>query len=158
MFMYTNWLNLLLLFIFRSEAHKYQSSIDKEVERVTSDLLDQIVSKDEISATITTTGNALSLLQNFVISQTSSNVQTDLNNNCDDENSNQSMKNLSGEKSSSYQTKSNENPLISLEKMLAYSAITTGSPKTLIKDNEPKKKKFDKYRLFAEKMIRSTLS
>ncbi len=83
-------------------------------------------------------------------------IQIDLNNNCDDENSNQSMINLSDEKPSS-----NESPLASLQKMLAYPAITTITTESSLpptNDNAPKKKKFDKYRLFAEKMLRSTLS
>jgi hypothetical protein len=87
------------------------------------------------------------------------NTQIDLNNNCDDENSNQSTKNLSDEKlSSSNQTKSNESPLASLEKMLAYPSTTIQSSSLSSIDNGLKKKKFDKYRLFAEKMLRSTLS
>jgi hypothetical protein len=151
--------------LFRTERPKSRSPIDKEVERVTSDLLDRVVPpKDE-----TTNGNALSLLQNFVIKQTPStttllnslnrHAQIDLNNNCDDENSNQSMTNLSDEKSpSSNQTKSNESPLASLEKMLAYPTTTIEIPSLSINDNGPKKKKFDKYRLFAEKMLRSTFS
>ncbi|CAF0810495.1 unnamed protein product [Rotaria sordida] len=142
----------------KSEQCKFRSSIDKEVERVTSDLLDRIVPKDEI-----TTSNALSLLQNFVIKQTplsnslNQHTQMDLNNNYDDENSKHSMTSLSDEKLSSLnQTQSNENPLASLEKMLAYSTNIIDTSSTSINDNEPKKKKFDKYRLFAEKMIRST--
>jgi hypothetical protein len=141
---------------FRSERPKSRSSIDREVERVTSDLLDRIVPKDE-----TTSGNALSLLQNFVIKQTPSTplvnslnryTQIDLNNNCDDENNNRTMTNLS----LLNQTKSNENPLASLEKMLACS--TTSIESSAGNDNGTKKKKFDKYRLFAEKMLRPTLS
>ncbi|CAF2401813.1 unnamed protein product [Rotaria sp. Silwood2] len=145
----------------KSEQHKSRSPIDKEIERVTSDLLDRIVPKDEII----TGGNALSLLQNFVIKQTpllnnlNQHTQIDLNNNCDDENSKQSMTSLSDEKLPLLnQTKSNENPLASLEKMLAYSTNTMDSSSTPIINCGPKKKKFDKYRLFAEKMIRSTLS
>jgi len=151
----------------KSERPKSRSPIDKEVERVTADLLDRIVLTNETTTT-TTTGNALSLLQNFVTKQTPSttllntlnrHIQIDLNNNCDDENSNQSMKNLSDEKlSSSNETKSNESPLASLEKMLAYPTTTIDSYSLSINDNGPKKKKFDKYRLFAEKMLRSTLS
>jgi len=152
------------LFLFlRSEPHKSRSPIDKEVERVTSELLDRIASKDE-----TTTTNALSLLQNFVVKQTPSttllntlnrHIQIDLNNNCDDENSNQSMTNVSDEKVPlSNQTKSNESPLASLEKMLAYPTTTNDSSSLSINDHRPKKKKFDKYRLFAEKMLRSTFS
>jgi hypothetical protein len=153
---------------FRLERPTSRSPIDKEVERVTSDLLDRIVLKDE-----TTAGNALSLLQNFVIKQTPSttllntlnqHIQIDLNNNCDDdddddENSNQSMTNLSEEKLTSLNTpKSNESPLASLEKMLAYSTTPTESSSLSTNDNGRKKKKFDKYRLFAEKMLRSPLS
>ncbi len=110
----------------------------------------------------------MSLLQNFVIKQTPSttllntlnrHIQIDLNNNCDDENSNRSMTNVSDEKlPSSNQTKSNESPLASLEKMLAYPTNTKESSSLSINDNRPKKKKFDKYRLFAEKMLRSTFS
>jgi len=155
--------SIKLFFFYRSEPPKSRSPIDKEVERVTSELLDRIVSKDE-----TTTTNALSLLQNFVIKQTPSttllntlnrHIQIDLNNNCDDENSNRSMTNVSDEKlPSSNQTKSNESPLASLEKMLAYPTTTNESSSLSINDNRPKKKKFDKYRLFAEKMLRSTFS
>lgn len=139
-------------FYFRSESQKCHSPIDKEIERITSDLLDRIVSKDEEK----TASNALSLLQNFVIKQTpstillnQSNKQMDLNNNCDDENSNQSEKII----------KSNESPLASLEKMLAYPSSTTTNQSSSLTLNEHglKKKKFDKYRLFAEKMLRSTL-
>ncbi|CAF1171561.1 unnamed protein product [Adineta steineri] len=142
----------------KSERPKFRSSIDKDVERVTSDLLDRIASKDE-----TTNGNALSLLQNFVIKQTPTTTllntlnrrtQIDLNNNCDDENNDQNMTNLS----LLNQTKSNENPLASLEKMLACSTASTELPSSSINENGTKKKKFDKYRLFAEKMLRSTLS
>ena len=137
------------------------------------DLVDRIVSNEETTttttaATTTASNNALSLLQNFVTTQTPSttlsnslnrNTQIDLNNNCDDENSNQSTTNLSDEKlSSSNQTKSNESPLASLEKMLAYPSTTIQSTSLSNKDNGLKKKKFDKYRLFAEKMLRSTLS
>jgi hypothetical protein len=155
-------------FCFRSERAKSRSppTIDKEVERVTSDLLDRIIPKEE------TSGNALSLLQNFVIQQTptttllNQQTQIDLNNNCDDDenSSDQSMTNISDEKSSSSNfnqlqpTKSNESPLASLEKMLAYPTTTNESPPSSINDHGTKKKKFDKYRLFAEKMLRSTLS
>ncbi len=87
------------------------------------------------------------------------NTPIDLNNNCDDENINQTTTNVSDEKlSSSNQTKSNESPLASLEKMLAYPSTTIQSSSLLSNDNGLKKKKFDKYRLFAEKMLRSTLS
>ena len=64
----------------------------------------------------------------------------------DDENSN----NLSTQNSN----KSNESPLVSLEKMLAYST-TIQQP---LVHHGIKKKQFDKYRLFAEKMLRSTFS
>jgi hypothetical protein len=141
------------------------------------DLLDRIVKKDEESKT--TIGNALSLLQNFVIKQTPIiNRQSDLNNNYDDNEN----KNLSNEKSLSLNLyhyedipnnlsiKSNENPLVSLEKMLSYPTTTIQSLSSTINDNGTmsnlsnnsimtiKKKQFDKYRLFAEKMLRSTLS
>jgi len=141
------------------------------------DLLDRVVKKDEESKTIN--ANALSLLQNFVIKQTPStlNRHSDLNNNYEDENSN-----LSNEKSltlnvynhehisNNLSLKSNENPLVSLEKMLSYPTTTIQSLSSTINDNGTmlnlsnnsimtiKKKKFDKYRLFAEKMLRSTLS
>jgi hypothetical protein len=140
------------------------------------DLLDRIIKKEEESKTTTTTnGNALSLLQNFVTKQTpTTNRHSDLNNNYDDENTN-----LSNEKSLSlnvYQPEhislksNNENPLVSLEKMLSYPTTTIQSLSSTINDNGTmsnlsnnsimtiKKKKFDKYRLFAEKMLRSTLS
>ncbi len=125
------------------------------------DLLDRVVKKDEESKIIN--ANALSLLQNFVTKQTPStlNRHSDLNNNYEDENSN-----LSNEKSLTL----NENPLVSLEKMLSYPTTTIQSLSSTINDNGTmsnlsnnsimtiKKKKFDKYRLFAEKMLRSTLS
>ncbi|UJR15851.1 hypothetical protein I4U23_002777 [Adineta vaga] len=150
----------------KPERPKSQSSIDRDVERLTSDLVDRIVSAQESITPSTTTksGNALSLLQNFVIQQTPStkflnqSTPVDLNNNCDDENSNQSIANSSV----SNETNSNENPLASLEKMLAYSAnsieLPSSSSSSSINDHETKKRKFDKYRLFAEKMLRSTLS
>jgi hypothetical protein len=141
------------------------------------DLLDRVVKKDEESKIIN--ANALSLLQNFVTKQTPStlNRHSDLNNNYEDENSN-----LSNEKSltlnvynhehitNNLSLKSNENPLVSLEKMLSYPTTTIQSLSSTINDNGTmsnlsnnsimtiKKKKFDKYRLFAEKMLRSTLS
>lgn len=120
----------------------------------------------------------MSLLQNFVIKQTpTTNRQSDLNNNYDDENTN-----ISNEKtlpstiyhhekvSNNLSLKSNESPLVSLEKMLSYPTTTIQSLSSTINDNGTmsnlssnsimtiKKKKFDKYRLFAEKMLRSTLS
>jgi hypothetical protein len=157
----------------RSEQAKSGSPIDKEVEQVVFDLLDRVVKQEEA------TTNALSLLQNFVIKQTPSttNRHSDLNNNYDDENSN-----LSHEKSgvlnlyhheqigNSLPLKSNESPLVSLEKMLSYPTTTIQSLSSTMNDNGTmsnlsnnsimtiKKKKFDKYRLFAEKMLRSTLS
>lgn len=144
------------------------------------DLVDRVVKNEEESKV--TTANALSLLQNFVTKQTpttSINRNSDLNNNnCDDENTN-----LSTEKSLTlniYQPEqhsinhsvksNNENPLVSLEKMLSYPTTTIQSLSSTINDNGTmsnlstnsimtiKKKKFDKYRLFAEKMLRSTLS
>jgi hypothetical protein len=42
--------------------------------------------------------------------------------------------------------------------MLTYPPTTIESSSLLINNNGPKKKRFDKYRLFAEKMLRSTLS
>lgn len=137
-------------------------SIDEEVERVTSDLLDRIVSNEKST---NPSSNALSLLQNFVIKQIPSstlsdnfhrNIQIDLNNNCDDDDdtSNSSTINSTDEKP----TNPNESPLVSLQKMLSYPSTNIESSSTLINEHRLKKKKFDKYRLFAEKMLRSTLS
>lgn len=144
--------------LFRSESLNNRCSIDEEVERVTLDLLDRIVSTEKSS-------NALSLLQNFVIKQIPSstlsdnlnrNIQIDLNNNCDDDDemSNPSTINSTDEK----QTNPNESPLVSLQKMLSYPSTNIESSSTLINEHRLNKKKFDKYRLFAEKMLRSTLS
>ncbi|CAF3467296.1 unnamed protein product [Rotaria sp. Silwood1] len=172
--------------ITKTERPKSRSSIDKDVEQVTLDLIDRIVKNEEESkelttktTTATTNANALSLLQNFVIKQTpTTNRQSDLNNNYDDENTNlsQNEKSLSSnlyhhEKiSNNLILKSNESPLVSLEKMLSYPTTTIQSLSSTINDNGTmsnlsnnsimtiKKKKFDKYRLFAEKMLRSTLS
>ncbi|CAF1132032.1 unnamed protein product [Adineta ricciae] len=147
----------------KSERPKSRSSIDREVERLTSDLVDRIAAADELpssSSSSSSTGNALSLLQNFVIKQTPSiatfspRTRTDLNNNCDDENSNQSIANSSV----SNEINVKEDPLASLEKMLAYSTNSIELPSSSINNNGTKKRKFDKYRLFAEKMLRSTLS
>jgi hypothetical protein len=152
--------------------------MNKDIEQVVQDLLDRVIkNEEELKAT---TGNALSLLQNFVTKQTpTSNRHSDLNNNNydDDENTN-----INHEKSSTinsyhheqisnnFSLKSNENPLVSLEKMLSYPTTTIQSLTSTINDNGTmsnlsnnsimtiKKKKFDKYRLFAEKMLRSTLS
>ena len=157
----------------RPERAKSRSPIDKEVERLTLDLLDRITPKDEPTETKASTGSALSLLQSFVGKQTppgtlsthvSQHSQIDLNNNCDDDTSNQSATNTSDETSTSSSSsirpnKSLESPLASLEKMLAYPATALESTASV--NGEPgttKKKKFDKYRLFAEKMLRSTLS
>ncbi|CAF1548757.1 unnamed protein product [Rotaria magnacalcarata] len=143
----------------KSEQQKSRSPIvDDEVTRLTSDLLDCVASKDE-----TVAGNALSLLQNFVIEQTPLtkllNTKIDWNNNFDDENNKPTVINSLDKKSSLLnQTESNEDPLASLEKMLTYSTIAIQSNSPSIHDNGSKKKRFDKYRLFAEKMIRSTLS
>lgn len=142
-----------------------------------------MIKKDEESkesAKTSTSANALSLLQNFVTKQTpTSNRQSDLNNNYDDENTNLSSNEKCLSTSNIYQhekvlnslpTKSNESPLVSLEKMLSYPTTTIQSLSSTINDNGTmsnlsnnsimtiKKKKFDKYRLFAEKMLRSTLS
>ncbi|CAF4558106.1 unnamed protein product, partial [Rotaria socialis] len=177
------------LTITKPERPKSRLLIDKEIEQVILDLIDRVVQKYEESkestttttttTTSTTSANALSLLQNFVIKQTpSSNRQSDLNNNYDDENTNlsHSEKSLSAnlyhhEKlSNNISLKSNESPLVSLEKMLSYPTTTIQSLSSTINDNGTmpnlsnnsimtiKKKKFDKYRLFAEKMLRSTLS
>ncbi|CAF5108644.1 unnamed protein product, partial [Rotaria magnacalcarata] len=174
------------LTITKPERPKSRSLIDKEIEQVILDLVDRVVQKYEESkesttttTTSTTSANALSLLQNFVITQTpSSNRQSDLNNNYDDENTNlsHSEKSLSAnlyhhEKlSNNMSLKSSESPLVSLEKMLSYPTTTIQSLSSTINDNGTmpnlsnnsimtiKKKKFDKYRLFAEKMLRSTLS
>ena len=157
----------------RSERAKSRSPIDKEVERLTLDLLDRITPRDEPTA-----GSALSLLQSFVGQQTppgtlsthvSQHSQIDLNNNCDDDTSNQSATNTSDEASSSPSSsssilppgqpnKSLESPLASLEKMLASPATAIESAASVNGEHGTKKKKFDKYRLFAEKMLRSTLS
>ncbi len=160
------------MIVLRPERIKSRSIIDKEVEEVVLDLLGRVIKIEEECKS--TTGNALSLLQNFVTKQTpTSNRHSDLNNNYDDENSN-----LSNEKSlyhhehltNNFTIKSNENPLVSLEKMLSYPTTTIQSLSSTINDNGTmsnlsnnsimtiKKKKFDKYRLFAEKMLRSTLS
>ncbi|CAF4380035.1 unnamed protein product, partial [Rotaria sordida] len=77
--------------ITKTERPKSRSSIDKDVEQVTLDLIDRVVKNDEESKEFTTktttNANALSLLQNFVIKQTpTTNRQSDLNNNYDDEN------------------------------------------------------------------------
>ncbi|CAF4206890.1 unnamed protein product, partial [Rotaria magnacalcarata] len=81
------------LTITKPERPKSRSLIDKEIEQVILDLVDRVVQKYEESkestttttTTSTTSANALSLLQNFVITQTpSSNRQSDLNNNYDD--------------------------------------------------------------------------
>ncbi|CAF0904719.1 unnamed protein product [Rotaria sordida] len=171
--------------ITKTERPKSRSSIDKDVEQVTLDLIDRVVKNDEESKEFTTktttNANALSLLQNFVIKQTpTTNRQSDLNNNYDDENTNLSQNETSlssniyhhhHEKiSNNLSLKSNESPLVSLEKMLSYPTTTIQSLSSTINDNGTmsnlsnnsimtiKKKKFDKYRLFAEKMLRSTLS
>jgi hypothetical protein len=114
------------------------------------------------------------LLQNFVIKQTpTSNRSSDLNNNYDDENTNitpEKFLSANMYHSEHISSKSNESPLVSLEKMLSYPTATIQSLSSTINDNGTmtnlsnnsimtiKKKKFDKYRLFAEKMLRSTLS
>jgi hypothetical protein len=163
----------LFFFSLRPERIKSRSPIDKDIEQVIQDLLDRVIKKEDESKT--TTGNALSLLQNFVTKQTpTTNRHSDLNNNNYDDNENT---NLSHETTlNSYHQedisalKSNENPLVSLEKMLSYPTETIQSLSSTINDNGTmsnlsnnsimtiKKKKFDKYRLFAEKMLRSTLS
>ena len=158
---------------------KSRSPIDRDIEQILQDLVDRIVKKDEESKA--PTSNALSLLQSFVIKQTPTTTHrhSDLNNNhYEDENTNMSTEQCSttinlyhheqlGNNSS---MKSNENPLLSLEKMLAHPTTTIPSLSSTINDNGTmsnlsnnsivtiKKKKFDKYRLFAEKMLRSTLS
>lgn len=137
-----------------------------------------MIKKEEEESKVTSS-NALSLLQSFVTKQTpNSHRPSDLNNNhYDDENTN-----ISSEKCPTTNLyhheqiaingsiKSNENPLVSLEKMLSYPTTTIQSLSSTINDNGTmsnlsnnslvtmKKKKFDKYRLFAEKMLRSTLS
>ena len=163
----------------KTEQTKSRLSIDKEIEQILLDLLDRIVKKEEEELKApTTTGNALSLLQNFVIKQTpTSNRHSDLNNNYDDENTNIIPENFSSSNiyhteqlSNNLSLKSNESPLVSLEKMLSYPTTTIQALSSTINDNGTmtnlsnnsimtiKKKKFDKYRLFAEKMLRSTLS
>lgn len=141
------------------------------------DLLDRLIQKEGESKA--TTSNALSLLQSFVTKQTTaSHRHSDLNNNhYEDENTNTvhekpATGHLYHEEQipNSGLAKSNENPLVSLEKMLSYPTTTIQSLSSTISDNgnmsnlsnnslvTVKKKKFDKYRLFAEKMLRSTLS
>ncbi|UJR30747.1 hypothetical protein I4U23_018267 [Adineta vaga] len=161
----------------KPEQSKSRSTTDKDIELVVSDLLDRIVKNEEELTTIT--ANALSLLQNFVTKQTpSTGRHSDLNNNYDDENSSHSSYEKSfpstvyhhEQISNNQSVKSNESPLVSLEKMLSYPPTTIQSLSSTINDNGTmsnlsnnsimtiKKKKFDKYRLFAEKMLRSTLS
>ena len=90
-------------------------------------------------------------------SSTLSSYKQNIEVNSDDETSNQSVTNLSDEKLlSSHQIISNENPLVSLEKMLIYSTTAIGSPSRSLNAHRSKKKNFEKYRLFAEQMIRST--
>lgn len=168
---------LICVCVCRSEQNKSHCSIDEEVERLTSDLLDEIVAKEK-STSNNNSSNPLSLLQNFVIEQIPSNtfsadtfnrhIPIDLNNNCDDNNddeeSNPSTIHSTDEKLSTIEqtttttTNSNESPLVSLQKMLAYPSSNMESSLPLMNDHRIKKKKFDKYRLFAEKMLRSTLS
>ena len=172
----TVWLDIIERGLFsRSEQSKSRCSVDEEIERLISDLLDRIVAQEKSITTTTNSSNALSLLQNFVIKQIPSTtfsdtfnrtIPIDLNNNCDDddddddnnddEESNQSTIHSTDEKLST--SNSNESPLVSLQKMLAYPSSSLESSSTLINDHRIKKKKFDKYRLFAEKMLRSTLS
>ena len=173
----------------RAQRRKVRPSIDREVEQVLGDLLECIVKLEEGNqdASAGTTGNALSLLQNFVIKQTPSSTpsqtrQCDMNNNYDDdeENTSESTPKIALERNSvahvhqrrSIMTKcskkSDENPLESLEKMLSYPTEPLSS--AVDEDHRSKsthashafvtmkKKKFDKYRLFAEKMLKSTLS
>lgn len=158
-----------------TDQTKRRSSIEKDVEQVVQDLVDQIVKQDE---TINT--NALSLLQNFVIEKTPTTKLADLNNNHfstdddddedEDEDENIDEENSTEQIATKTTGKSAENPLVSLEKMLAYpSSAMESLSSTMIGQSfrsscstsssiNVKKKKFDKYRLFAEKMLRSTLS
>ena len=127
---------------------KSRSPVDKEIEGLTAELLDRISSIVEAKEN---PSNALSLLQSFVRKQ-SPPSQSHADASINDENSN--LSDTSSSDSSSVQ--SNESPLASLEKMLAHpSPLEASLPDQA---GPPKKKKFDKYRLFAEKMLRSTLS
>ena len=172
---------LIVGIFFRSERVKSRLSIEKEVEQILFDILDHIVKNDEKSQEFERiNANAISLLQNFVTKQTPTSIQySDLNNNTNDDHEN---KNVSYEEFSSFNIrqhesisnnlslKSNESPLVSLEKMLSYPTASIQSSSSTINNNGTmsnlsnnsimtiKKKKFDKYRLFAEKMLRSTLS
>lgn len=147
------------------ERPKSRSPIDKEVEVLTADLLDRISSMVEAKEN---PGNALSLLQSFVRKQTpTSSSLSQVDASINDENSNLSEISASSSSSSSSSSlhlpscqsiKSNESPLASLEKMLAYPSPTDSSTPSITDQGTKKKKKFDKYRLFAEKMLRSTLS
>ena len=158
----------------RSERVKSHSPADKDIERVIHDLLDRVVKKEEEESKATT-GNALSLLQNFVTKQTPASTRhSDLNNNNYDDNENTNISHETASSASPQEElaalKSNENPLVSLEKMLSYPSTTIPSLSSTMNNNGTmtnlsnnsimtiKKKKFDKYRLFAEKMLRSTLS
>lgn len=162
----------MFCFSFRIERNKCSSPIDKEIERLALELVDRVCcSIDESN------GNALSLLQSFVRKQTPvqeqmSILQSTTNETINDENSNQSLSNFSEtgsiSSSSSHSSsshhhpsrqsiKSSESPLASLEKMLAYPTSTIETTTNPLEQGT-KKKKFDKYRLFAEKMLRSTLS
>ncbi|CAF1055714.1 unnamed protein product [Adineta ricciae] len=164
---------------FKSEQIKAHSAVDKDVESVLMDLLERIVKNEDDSQETTAGVNPLSLLQSFVTKQTSSTDRhSDLNNNYEDENSDHSSHEKSfpstvyhhEQISNNLSSKSNESPLVSLEKMLSYPTTTIQSLSSTITDNGTalnpsnnsimtiKKKKFDKYRLFAEKMLRSTLS
>ena len=174
----------------RAQRRKVRPSIDREVEQVLGDLLERLVKLEEgnpTSSAATTAGNALSLLQNFVIKQTPSSTpsqsrQCDMNNNYDDddENTSEYATKIALERNSAAHVhqrksimtkcskKSDENPLESLEKMLSYPTEALSS--AVDEDHRSKsthasqsfvtmkKKKFDKYRLFAEKMLKSTLS
>ena len=142
-------------------------------------LLERLVKNENDSQETTAGVNPLSLLQSFVTKQTSpTDRHSDLNNNYDDENSSHSSHEKSfpstvyhhEQISNNSSSKANGSPLVSLEKMLSYPTTTIQSLSTTINDNGTtlspsnnsimtiKKKKFDKYRLFAEKMLRSTLS
>lgn len=139
---------------------KIRTAVEQEVEQVLNDLIDRLGKEEQTSS-----GSALSLLENFVIEQSpsSSMVQPDLNNNhFDRDETNENLNERNSPK------EPNTNPLESLEKMLFYPLTTVNCSSSNVHElrTSPinhsnvntKKKKFDKYRLFAEKMLRSTFS
>ena len=179
---------IVCLFSRTIDSIKVRPSIEKDVEQLMHELVDRIVKQEE-----TLSNNALSLLQSFVIEKTPNSLpmkSADMNNNHfpdddddddDADDDDDSIEEFSETTSSLFSQpdpvveknpseKSNENPLVSLEKMLAYPTTSMESLSSAmighgLRSTYPnqtsmnvKKKKFDKYRLFAEKMLRSTLS